>query len=662
GEPPTCSGPSEQSCPIANGTGKQSRTCQAGVWSAWGACTVVSCDPGYQLDAGKCSPMTCAGPTLQSCPIANGKGTQSRSCLSGVWSAWGACTLASCNAGFEAAGNACGPLGACDGFSARACTTSDPNAFGVETRPCVNKVWGAWSGCKTVACKPGYTYNASTSLCVALATLKPDYTVKPDLDATGQTLTFTLTATIPAVTSYQIASVTRDGVAVVAPFDQALKTPSGSFSLTAATGAFSWRPTPSQAGFYRFAFVADDGKGKTEVIQKTVLVTMPVVCDQGSCGTLNADYLAGKIAGHFGDWYHNLDNFHASISVDYNFPQADLLKENASLYAGPPYEGWVTIGNASKAYTSGTTWSSLLRMAMFSEYTVKALYKQYITNHHYWYPEHQDHDTKDQYHGALAYVGTSQGSSGSEVNDLIALVRMLGYFAPEVKERLKRDRYRVTIAGQTWDVGLLMPTVQMIYRRSTVASDAEYLTAKAHPSAFDNTFNATTMNTMASAMKAGELPPMVQLEVVSESYGTVGGKNEKLFTTPASICRIFRDTVYTKTITVDAQKSFDLNGRALSFHWVVLRGDPAKVRITPLNAAKSSAKIEIDYHAETTIAGSTRLTNLVEVGVFVHNGVYYSAPGFVTDFTLANETRVYDAAGKLVSNTPNTSYVHPYLL
>jgi hypothetical protein len=52
------------------------------------------------------------------------------------------------------------------------------------------------------------------------------------------------------------------------------------------------------------------------------------------------------------------------------------------------------------------------------------------------------------------------------------------------------------------------------------------------------------------------------------------------------------------------------------------------------------------------IAGSTRLTNLVEVGVFVHNGVYYSAP----------ETRVYDAAGKLVSNTPNTSYVHPYLL
>jgi hypothetical protein len=276
-------------------------------------------------------------------------------------------TLASCNAGYEPSGNTCGPLGACDGFSARACATSDPNAYGVETRPCVNKVWGAWSGCKMVACKPGYAYSSATSLCVALATLKPDYTVKPDLDATGQTLTFTLTSAIPGVTSYQIASVTRDGAPLVGPFDQALKTPSGSFSLTAATGAFSWRPTPSLAGFYRFAFVADDGKGKTEVIQKTVLVTMPVVCDHGTCGTLNADYLAGKIAGNAGDWYHNLDNFHASISVDYNFPQADLLKENLSLYSGPPYEGWVTIGNASKAYTSGTTWSSLLRMAMFSE-------------------------------------------------------------------------------------------------------------------------------------------------------------------------------------------------------------------------------------------------------------------------------------------------------
>src|SRR5262249_13943130 len=36
----------------------------------------------------------------------------------------------------------------------------------------------------------------------------------------------------------------------------------------------------------------------------------------------------------------------------------------------------------------------------------------------------------------------------------------------------------------------------------------------------------------------------------------------------------------------------------------------------------------------------------VDIGAFVHNGTYYSAPGFVTFFFLDNETRTYDAQGR----------------
>jgi YD repeat-containing protein len=39
-------------------------------------------------------------------------------------------------------------------------------------------------------------------------------------------------------------------------------------------------------------------------------------------------------------------------------------------------------------------------------------------------------------------------------------------------------------------------------------------------------------------------------------------------------------------------------------------------------------------------------TNRIDIGAFVHNGAYYSAPGFVTFYCLDDETRKYNAAGQ----------------
>jgi hypothetical protein len=202
----------------------------------------------------------------------------------------------------------------------------------------------------------------------------------------------------------------------------------------------------------------------------------------------------------------------------------------------------------------------------------------------------------------------------------------------------------------------------MIFRRVRVATDEEYLTGAAHSSAFDDYDGGLQMVEMANAMLAGDVPPMVQLEVLEEDYGVVDGKQEQLFTTPASICRIFRGPEYTKRMLLSAEGSYDANDRPLTYHWAVLRGDPAQVRITPQNAESSVVEILIDYHPETTVGGTALLTNLVEVGAFVHNGVYYSAPGFVTDFTLANEERTYAGDGQLTDLVTNGNYVHPNLL
>src|SRR5262249_53450719 len=79
-----------------------------------------------------------------------------------------------------------------------------------------------------------------------------------------------------------------------------------------------------------------------------------------------------------------------------------------------------------------------------------------------------------------------------------------------------------------------------------------------------------------------------------------------------------------------------------------LRGDPRRVTIRPLNRARSRAELVVGYHERRPIApGAALESNRVDVGVFVHNGAYYSAPGFVTFFSLDCEGRTYQD-GRLV--------------
>lgn len=422
-------------------------------------------------------------------------------------------------------------------------------------------------------------------------------------------------------------------------------------SLDSATGMFSWTPTPSQVGEYYF--IIDVADASSDTAKKIIKITVPEqpVCSSSSaeCTFIKEKYLAGEAAGNKGDWYHNSDRFHAKINLD-EFPQADLMYTYAytAQYSTVRY-GKVIVGNSSTAVTSGESWRSQQRGAMTSQYYMNKVYLQYSNNNMYWYPEHRDHDEVDYYHGKSPYICSSQGSSGSELDEVRKFFYTLAAFKPEVKNVLIKN-------------GLLMPALQMIFRRSRVTSDSEYLSGTAHPSAFDNTTTILDQVTLANAIEPGDIPPMVQMEVVSETYtDNYEGKTERLFTTPDSICRIFRSMDYSKEIVVSLEGSYDINSRPLTYHWAVLRGDTDHVRIIFLNAEQSIARIEIDYHPKTVIEGSTRETNMVEIGVFVHNGIYYSAPGFVTSYTLDNEERTY--MGQILTEIIyNSNYVYPPLL
>ncbi len=67
---PSCSGSPTQSCTILNGTGIKTRTCISGTWSTYSACTVKSCNSGYQISGNECVTIDPPKPPL-SCNISD---------------------------------------------------------------------------------------------------------------------------------------------------------------------------------------------------------------------------------------------------------------------------------------------------------------------------------------------------------------------------------------------------------------------------------------------------------------------------------------------------------------------------------------------------------------------------------------------------------------
>lgn len=361
---------------------------------------------------------------------------------------------------------------------------------------------------------------------------------------------------------------------------------------------------------------------------------------------LNAE---GRAAGFDGVVYDNRDAGHSTLPPDL-FPQLTRLAYDDQLRAANLDYGLggqillpaIVIGNSSTARTGGAAPRSLPRIAMTSEGWPERAFRSYVSNQIYIYPEHRDHDTVDLFPANWPYTITSQGSSGSDKVFLRSIAMTLAAMAPETRKMLQR-------------AGLVAPTIQMILRRSlkNVTSREAYLSGAAHPTVFDGTqLNAERMISLAASLKSEDIPPMVRLAVVDEDFVTqagLGDLSERLFDTPSAIARIWRRLEGRSRIVVTAGDTRDPNRRVLSYSWVLLRGDPEKVRIEPLDAAGTTARIIIDWQEARPIAsgpspgGEGRLSSRIDIGVFAWNGVYDSAPAFITVDMPTHQRRIYDA-------------------
>jgi hypothetical protein len=348
-------------------------------------------------------------------------------------------------------------------------------------------------------------------------------------------------------------------------------------------------------------------------------------------------------AGFAGVLYDNRDRGH-SILPDDTFPTLARLTYGPDLRkAGLDYGlggailmPAVVLGNSSTALGEGNRVPrSLPRLAMTADGWPARSFRSYVSNQVYVYPEHRDHDDVDLFPANWPYMVTSQGSSGSDRAFLRALALTLAAFQPETRARLEKE-------------GLIAPTLQMILRRGMVPSREAYFTGAAHPAAFDGErLVPERMVGLAAAITAETIPPMVRLGVESEDFSTsagLAGLSEHLFDTPSAIAWVWRGPAWSREMVLSAAETRDPNGRDLRFRWVLLQGDAAKVRIEPLDAAGTRARLTIDWHEAPPPVGKAGLTaRRVDIGVFASNGAQDSAPAFVSVSFPAHELRRYEA-------------------
>jgi hypothetical protein len=385
----------------------------------------------------------------------------------------------------------------------------------------------------------------------------------------------------------------------------------------------------------------------------------PITSQRGELGDLLRKwYVAGTAAGNVGDWYDNRDGGHSELDRS-PYPQLrkvlytpEDIKARRHWALQPRTLPHVVFGNSS---TSGQPHlsGSNPRSYYCSPRGLDILQSHYQKNNLYVFPEHRDHDPGhngvgdgygDLYPTNTPYLIISQGSSGSDQPFLCALPLTLAAFRPDVKKKLV-------------ETGLLMPTVQMIFRWSNrhLAGPKEYLTGKAHPSVFEGSWvDVAKMVHRAHDVRLDSIPPLVKLEVTDEDRAHNGRDffepawaSEQHSTTVSVVARVWRGVARSRRLVVSAASSRDVNNKPLTFTWVVLRGDQKRIGIKPRDRAGSVVEITVAYHERCPIApGSPMESNRVDIGVFAHNGTHYSAPAFITFFSLDSEGRTYDDSGR----------------
>ena len=370
-----------------------------------------------------------------------------------------------------------------------------------------------------------------------------------------------------------------------------------------------------------------------------------------------------------GDLYVNRDNNHSPLQYGrhpgvarVDFPVK--AKQNwvntglpNTLYGGVP-----VFGNVSQGYHQEPIRRSLLRGAMTGiyggEYPFKRMAACYLDNQVWCIPAVWDFPGRDYYGkpvgqggdiyfpGQCPYAVVSVGASCTDLPFLKAILDARAKMSPETLKAMREKR-------------LVGPTTQWLLRRShrRVETPEDYLTCKAHPTAYNILdLDTNRLNAAAAKLTPEELPPVALLRMVNTKIDPVPfftpGKDypdvqpEPLYLTPCAIAIVLRAEPGRREFCFAAAAAKEF-AAGVEYCWKVVHGDPERVTVSGFSVAESPAK----GFARVTIDRIGMTTNRIDLACFarVKGMTDWGAPSFVSFSAVAQEAREYDGAGRLVS-------------
>ena len=324
----------------------------------------------------------------------------------------------------------------------------------------------------------------------------------------------------------------------------------------------------------------------------------------GSSGDYVGDLYMNRDAGHSrlktrdfpGLTEVGFDHAGRSRGMDLNFPNVMF-----------PYP---TFGNSSMAFVSGNFWRSIPRALVTTEaLRLKTMLKLYRSNQIWVFPSNADTapvgTNGDVFASITPYWITTTGRSFSDLPYLSAALHASRAFPKKVKREL---------IGR----GMLAPTIITLMRKSLsgVGSEDDYLTSRAHPTAFPPRGVDTNRLVAAAAKLTVEaIAPLVQIGVSPMPAKSKSLQPELTYATPHAWAFVLRsdDTV---------RKFFIKASGAEEFCFVQTHGRGVSVKVE---------KTGVDSAAVTIDRSGMSPTNRVDIAVFGRNSsTGWGAPSYVS--------------------------------
>ena len=329
----------------------------------------------------------------------------------------------------------------------------------------------------------------------------------------------------------------------------------------------------------------------------------------------------GGKGANTGDLYMNRDGGHSQLKTE-SFPGITVIKldmegreKGMDLNAPNMLFPYPVFGNCSRAFTEPRYWRSMPRALMTTDSArLNEMMRYYLSNQIWVYPANKDYGAEfgDVFQSVCPYFIVTEGISWSDQYYLRAALTLSASLKPEVKNEIVRR-------------GALAPTIQKLLRSNlnSVTNAADYLTAKAHPTAMPpNGLNMEKAVREAKAMKIADIAPIVPLRVLCAD-GISTTFPECTYLTPLAAAFILRDEKHdVRTFQITAQG-------AAEYHFAVVHGE-AKLQ-----------KLTADTYRVIVKRSDLSPTNRVDVAVFGKSATSsWGAPSFVS-FSAVNPEAPY---------------------